>query len=274
MHAPTGSEASAAGTRPELRLPIRQLIQLSLYWFGINAVWGAVDGVILQERVPDIVAAGTGGTALAVLKVLAVIMAIADPADRRHDQRLHDESLGAPQAVHLHRRDARRGVPDRPGVFADVPGRRGVRRPAPVQLELRAGPVPGLHPGSRPGHAGRRRERPRRGHVGARRGRGPADRVTRLPERSGGLHHPDDHRRGRRVPDDARYGALGPRRSRGARPPGPELAVRRGRGVGIGHPPGAQLHLARGVPAAVPHRRRAHLQPQRPLPLALACADR
>jgi MFS family permease len=64
------------GGRPTAYLPFGQIFQLSIYWFGINAIWGAVDGVILQERVPDLVAAGTGGTALAILKVLAVAMAI------------------------------------------------------------------------------------------------------------------------------------------------------------------------------------------------------
>ena len=78
MHAPTGATSDlTAGGRPTAVLPFRQLFQLSIYWFGINAIWGAIDGVVLQERVPDLVAAGTGGTALAVLKIVAVLMAIA-----------------------------------------------------------------------------------------------------------------------------------------------------------------------------------------------------
>jgi len=31
-----------AGARPTLRLPIRQLLQISIYWLGINAIWGGV----------------------------------------------------------------------------------------------------------------------------------------------------------------------------------------------------------------------------------------
>jgi MFS family permease len=72
---PATSELAADG-RPTAVLPLRQLFQISIYWFGINAIWGALDGVILQERVPDLVDPGTGGSALAVLKVLAVLMAI------------------------------------------------------------------------------------------------------------------------------------------------------------------------------------------------------
>jgi len=65
-----------ADGRPAALLPLRQLFQISIYWFGINAIWGAVDGVVLQERVPHLVDPGTGGTALALIKVVAVLMAI------------------------------------------------------------------------------------------------------------------------------------------------------------------------------------------------------
>ena len=70
------SAALASDGRPTLALPVRQIFQLSLYWFGINAIWGCLDGIVLQERVPDLVAHGTAGTAIAVMKVLAVLVAI------------------------------------------------------------------------------------------------------------------------------------------------------------------------------------------------------
>jgi MFS family permease len=78
MQSPDASGPSdiAADGRPAALLPLRQLVQISLYWFGINAIWGAVDGVVLQERVPHLVDPGTGGTALAAIKVVAVVMAI------------------------------------------------------------------------------------------------------------------------------------------------------------------------------------------------------
>lgn len=78
MHAPNASPAEAAqgDGRPTAVLPVSQLFQLSVYWFGINSIWGAIDGVVLQKRVPELVDPGTGGTALAVIKVVAVLMAI------------------------------------------------------------------------------------------------------------------------------------------------------------------------------------------------------
>jgi MFS family permease len=76
MHGPSGALQGEGGARPEIRLPLRQLFQLSVYWFGINAIWGGLDGVILQERIPAMVDPAFGGRALAFVKILAVIMAI------------------------------------------------------------------------------------------------------------------------------------------------------------------------------------------------------
>ena len=42
---------AASDGRPTLRLPTAQLIQISIYWFGINAIWGGLN-ILLQERVP------------------------------------------------------------------------------------------------------------------------------------------------------------------------------------------------------------------------------
>src|SRR5437867_904160 len=78
MHAPSASAPDdlTADGRPTAILPLSQLFQLSVYWFGINSIWGAIDGVVLQKRVPELVDPGTGGTALAIVKVVAVLMAI------------------------------------------------------------------------------------------------------------------------------------------------------------------------------------------------------
>jgi len=78
MHSPSATATSDLGAdgRPTTLLPLSQLFQISIYWFGINAIWGALDGVILQERVPDLVDPGTGGSAIAVIKVFAVLIAI------------------------------------------------------------------------------------------------------------------------------------------------------------------------------------------------------
>ena len=53
------------GARPTEHLPLRQLLQISIYWLGINAIWGGV-GVFTQERIPELVPAGQGGTYLAL----------------------------------------------------------------------------------------------------------------------------------------------------------------------------------------------------------------
>jgi Na+/melibiose symporter-like transporter len=70
------ARALEADSRPTAALPIAQLFQISIYWFGINAIWGCLDGVVLQERIPALVGSGEGGRALAILKVAAVIIAI------------------------------------------------------------------------------------------------------------------------------------------------------------------------------------------------------
>jgi MFS family permease len=68
-------QATSQG-RPTLLLPLRQLVQLSIYWFGINAIWGAIDGVILQARMESFVGVGNAGIALAIAKLGGVIVAI------------------------------------------------------------------------------------------------------------------------------------------------------------------------------------------------------
>jgi MFS family permease len=54
-----------AGARPTEHLPVLQLLQLSVYWFGIQAIWGGV-GVFTQERIPELVPQGQGGFYLAL----------------------------------------------------------------------------------------------------------------------------------------------------------------------------------------------------------------
>jgi len=58
------------------RLPLPQLFQLSIYWFGINAIWGGLN-IALQERVPPLVPAGEAGRYLALVDLFAVVVAVA-----------------------------------------------------------------------------------------------------------------------------------------------------------------------------------------------------
>src|SRR5256714_4487246 len=62
--------------RPVGMLPIFQIFQLSIYWFGINAIWGGLNNVIIQRRMGDLVGKENAGTGLAVLTLLGAIVAI------------------------------------------------------------------------------------------------------------------------------------------------------------------------------------------------------
>ncbi|MEO5705295.1 MAG: MFS transporter [Candidatus Limnocylindrales bacterium] len=68
--------ADAAAARPTERLPMRQLIQLSIYWLGINSIMGGL-GVVVQKRIPALVPAPWDGPAVALQSVLTMIMAAA-----------------------------------------------------------------------------------------------------------------------------------------------------------------------------------------------------
>lgn len=65
------------GARPTERLPLLQLVQLSIYWFGIQAIWGGV-GIFTQERIPQLVPQGQGGFYLALTGwiTLPIVLAI------------------------------------------------------------------------------------------------------------------------------------------------------------------------------------------------------
>ena len=71
-----GAEAEEAGARPTDRLPVRQLLQLSVYWLGINSIMGGL-GVVVQKRIPALVPAPWDGPAIALQSVLTMIMAAA-----------------------------------------------------------------------------------------------------------------------------------------------------------------------------------------------------
>ncbi len=68
--------AAAAG-RPTRTLPLLHLVNLSVYWLGINAIWAGLNDVILPRRLVDIVGTGTSGTALGVITAAGMAVAIA-----------------------------------------------------------------------------------------------------------------------------------------------------------------------------------------------------
>ncbi len=67
---------TAVSDRPTERLPMRQLLQLSVYWLGINSIMGGL-GVVVQKRIPALVPAPWDGPAIALQSVLTMIMAAA-----------------------------------------------------------------------------------------------------------------------------------------------------------------------------------------------------
>ncbi|MEO8272899.1 MAG: MFS transporter [Chloroflexota bacterium] len=69
-------DAEGAGARPMEQLPVRQLLQLSIYWLGINSIMGGL-GVVVQKRIPVLVSAPWDGPAIAVQSVFTMIMAAA-----------------------------------------------------------------------------------------------------------------------------------------------------------------------------------------------------
>jgi MFS family permease len=73
----TPIEGEDLGARPTALLPRRQLFQLSIYWLGINSIWGGV-GVFTQERIPALVPTGQGGSYLALTGwlILPIVLAV------------------------------------------------------------------------------------------------------------------------------------------------------------------------------------------------------
>ena len=73
-NAPRATVDEGAGARPTERLPIGQLLQISIYWLGINTIMGGLGGVV-QERVPALVPGAWQGPALAFQSIVTMIMA-------------------------------------------------------------------------------------------------------------------------------------------------------------------------------------------------------
>jgi MFS family permease len=61
----TALDDQGLGARPTERLPFGQLLQISLYWLGINAIMGGV-GIAIQERIPHLVPPDQKGTYIAI----------------------------------------------------------------------------------------------------------------------------------------------------------------------------------------------------------------
>ena len=62
-------------TRPTKLLPLRQLAVISVYWFGLNAVWGGYEW-FGQTQIELIVGQGARGTTSGILEMLGALVAI------------------------------------------------------------------------------------------------------------------------------------------------------------------------------------------------------
>jgi MFS family permease len=67
---------TAARVEPaQLRLPMSQLLTLSIYWLGILTIWGGLDNVVVPQRLLDLDRA-SAGTLQAVIAVVGVVAPI------------------------------------------------------------------------------------------------------------------------------------------------------------------------------------------------------
>ena len=177
MHVPSATGGSNADGRPTADLSLRELFDLNAYWLAINILWGALGISLLPILIVDtrlrrrpvcgnptpilggIVAVGKG-TAEAIIVDARRHRRDPRPADRGGDQRPHLDagSGGASRSSSSARSStwSSCSASTSPGAWI---GLLVFYCPAPVQLELRAGAVPGLHARPRPGHAGRPGER-------------------------------------------------------------------------------------------------------------------
>jgi MFS family permease len=69
------SAITVAASRPTGLLPRSQLLAISIYWFGINALWGGYE-IFGQHRVEEIVGVATRGEVLGYLEFAAALVAI------------------------------------------------------------------------------------------------------------------------------------------------------------------------------------------------------
>ena len=61
--------------RPRLSLPMSQLVTLSIYWFGIQTIWGGLNITIIPGRLDDL-SRDTQGTLLAIIMLAGAIAPI------------------------------------------------------------------------------------------------------------------------------------------------------------------------------------------------------
>ena len=66
---------TATAEPARVRLPMSQLLTLSIYWLGILTIWGGLDTVVIPQRLQDLDRA-TAGTMQAIIAVVGVVAPI------------------------------------------------------------------------------------------------------------------------------------------------------------------------------------------------------
>jgi MFS family permease len=61
--------------QPRIRLPLSQLVTLSIYWFGIQTIWGGLNITIIPGRLDDL-SRDTQGTLLAIIMLAGAVAPI------------------------------------------------------------------------------------------------------------------------------------------------------------------------------------------------------
>jgi MFS family permease len=62
--------------RPTAALPLRQLIALSVYWMGINAIWTGLHVLVLPKRMEALFGPGNAGLGLGLITIAGVATAV------------------------------------------------------------------------------------------------------------------------------------------------------------------------------------------------------
>jgi hypothetical protein len=68
-----GAEERPPDARPSATLPIAQLLQISFFWFSLNAIWGGFE-IFQQKRVVQLLGDGAP-IALGAMEILAMPIA-------------------------------------------------------------------------------------------------------------------------------------------------------------------------------------------------------
>jgi MFS family permease len=62
--------------RPTAALPLRQLLSLSIYWLGINAIWTGLHVLVLPKRMEALFGLGNAGLGLGLVTIAGVVTAV------------------------------------------------------------------------------------------------------------------------------------------------------------------------------------------------------